>query len=208
MRKGVGRMRRIAAILSVTVVALMATGTGAGAVTAPKLVNFSSVGSGQVLSLDLKLPAALDAVLQPAGLSSHIQQVVSFSRSIGQVDKKVGNLGTGLGQMMEGTLNPLLESTLGLSIDVLGTKKTATATHAFAEANTLKIGLAPLGGALFDLTVAGPSSMAEISGSSVLPTKLPAPLPTTGVPTTAYFLAGPALLGLAVLVRRFSLAHN
>src|SRR5438093_5404869 len=113
MRKGVSGMRRIAAILSVTTVSLLATGTGARAVTAPKLVNFSSVGTGQVLSLDLQLPSALDALLKPAGLSSHIQQVISFSRSIGQVDKKVGNVGTGLGQMMEGTLNPLLETVVG-----------------------------------------------------------------------------------------------
>jgi hypothetical protein len=49
--------------------------------------------------------------------------------------------------------------------------------------------------------------MAEVSGSTVSPVTLDSPLPTTGVPTTAYFLAGPALLGMAVLVRRFALSH-
>jgi hypothetical protein len=452
MRKGVSGMRRIAAVLSITTVALLVTGTGAGAVTAPKLVDFSAVGSGQVLNIDLQLPSALNALLQPAGLSNHITEAVSFSRSIGSVDRKVGNAGSGLGQMLDGTLNPVLETvtkttlgkalprvfatlgeslktdslqsidvqdvlhlgvmevsavsklqnaadgaqavvsnstskllglkidlgsqltstltsvlqpvldvtdksgglidqintglqpvedlvnqtlgtnltldlpklaelldrpllsiglietgsdtglaglartaqgvtrmanidvfgtgdnallhidsltstakaslggsapvadavnkivglkvlgnsidltkdaltvggksfslpidsvvepltklladTLGLKIEVLSTSKKVTATSASAEANTLKIGLNPLDGALgLGLTVTGPNSTALVQASTVKGVKIPGPLPTTGVPTTAYFLAGPALLGLAVLVRRYSLAH-
>ncbi len=119
MRKGVGRMRRIAAILSVTVVALMATGTGAGAVTAPKLVNFpESVGKGQVLAINLQLPSVLSPVLSAAGLSNNIEQVISFSRSIGQADSapQVLRAGSGLGQIMEGTLNPLLETIAGRTL--------------------------------------------------------------------------------------------
>jgi hypothetical protein len=105
-------------------------------------------------------------------------------------------------------LTQLLKDTLGLKIDILGASKSATATHAVAQANTLKISLAPLNGALgLALGIDGPLSMAEVQGSTVLPLDLPAPLPTTGVPTTAYLLAGPALLGMAVLVRRFALSH-
>jgi hypothetical protein len=455
MRKGVSGVRRIAAILSVSLVTLLVTGTGAGAAVAPKIVNYSSVGTGQVLSLKLQLPDALKTVLGAAGLSNNIEQVVSFSRSIGQVDK-AAKIGTGLGQVMDGTLNPLLDSvaktavgktlprvfatlgdtlqhdslieltdpaglvhvgvmevnavsslktaadglkavvshsdssivglkvdlgsalknalgdtldpvidqvdglvntindglttllntnaqlksvveglgidlqlpqlsdvlsrplvsvgliqtssdtglkgiartaagttslanvnilgdsidnavvhidslttdtsvaidgtkggavanavthiahlkvlglevdltkdllkvgnlsvplpvndvlaplqqllaqTLGLKIDILGSHKSASATHAVAEANTVKISLAPLNGALGVWEVAGPQSMAEISGSTVKEATFDSPLPTTGVPTTAYFLAGPALLGMAVLVRRFALSH-
>jgi hypothetical protein len=106
-------------------------------------------------------------------------------------------------------LTKLLKDTLGLDIQILNTQKSASATHASAVANTLKIGLSPLNGALgIALEVAGPSSMAEVQGSMVGDVDIPgAPLPTTGVPTTAYFLAGPALLGMAVLVRRFALVR-
>jgi hypothetical protein len=105
-------------------------------------------------------------------------------------------------------LTGLLKDTLGLDIQILNTQKSASATHASAVANTLKIGLSPLNGALgLALEVAGPSSMAEVQGSTVQDVDIPAPLPTTGVPTTAYFLAGPALLGMAVLVRRFALVR-
>lgn len=454
MRKGVGGMRRIAAILSVTVVALMATSTGAGAVSAPKLVNFSSVGSGTVLNLDLQLPSALGSVLSTAGLGTKIQQTIAFSKSLGQtdvakafvplglgrgqsmseqgslsglvstlvgralpdvtaklgeglktdniVDTSLGGLidlgvmkvsaksalqkaadglnyvvsdsfsqiaglkvnltsvtsqvadllqplldvtdgvdgGTGLIDTINTTLKPVvdkvnetlgtnlnitlpdladilnrpllsigvieteshtglsglartaegltniahirilgttddnalisldsLKSTakaalggsapvaeavnhiatvkvlgnvidlndealvvagkefplgdalaplknlvvgaLGLKIEVLKSTKSLSATHAEANAKTLGISLAPLQGTLgLALNLTGPQSQAVVEGSSVLPTKFPAPLPTTGVPTTTYFLVGPALLGLAVLVRRYTLAHN
>jgi hypothetical protein len=450
MRKGVSGVRRVAAILSVSLVTLLVTSTGAGA-SAPKLVNYSGVGTGQVLSLKLDLPSALNAVLAPAGLSNKIEQVFSFSRSVSQVGQAT-KVGTGLGQVLDGTLNPLLQTvltplnktlprvfatlgetlkhdslleqdlgglihigamevnavstlktaadglkavvshsdskilglkidlssivnqlmalapvqqlldvvdapgglidtlngalntvettvnntleslnlptvnldipklaellhqplvsiglietgsdtglqgiartakgittlsnidvlgglvsikslstatavkvdgtkggaaadavskivdmkilgntldltkgalkingksfalpletvlqplqsllkdTLGLDIQILNTQKSASATHASAIANTLKIGLSPLNGALgLGLEIAGPSSMAEVQGSLVQGFEPSAPLPTTGVPTTAYFLAGPALLGMAVLVRRFAL---
>jgi hypothetical protein len=443
MRKGVSGVRRVAAILSVSLVTLLVTSTGAGA-AAPKLANYSSVGSGQVLGIKLQLPVALPQI------GNKIEQVVSFSRSVGQVGSAT-KVGTGLGQVMDGTLNPLLDSiaktavgktlpkvfatlgqtlqhdslveipvanlvkigvmevnavsklktaadglsavvshsdskilglkidltsivdqlmalapvqqlvntidgqggvidtlngalntlegtvnqtlqslnlptvnldipkleellhqpllevglietgsdtglagiartakgvttlsnisvfgglvtikslateasakidgtkggaaadavskivdmkilgntidltkgalkingqsfalpidtiltplttllkdTLGLDIQILNTQKSASATHASALANTLKISLAPLKGALGLVELSGPSSMAEVSGA-IKPLDFQAPLPTTGVPTTAYFLAGPALLGLAVLVRRFAL---
>jgi hypothetical protein len=120
MRKGVGRMRRIAAILSVTVVALMATGTGAGAVTAPKLVNFSSVGSGRVLDLNLQLPSALGSVLNTAGLSSTIQQSIAFSKSLGQADiaPSILRMGSGQGQSMDatGSLAGLVQTVVGRAL--------------------------------------------------------------------------------------------
>jgi hypothetical protein len=444
MRKGVTGVRRIAAILSVSLVTLLVTGTGAGAAAAPKLVNYSSVGTGQVLGLHIQLPSALNPVLNAAGLTNKIDQVISFSRSIGQVDTGA-NIGTGLGQIMDGTLNSLLDTpkvfatlgealqhkalveqniadllhvgvmevnavsalktasdglkgvvshsdsrilglkidlgtqltstlksvlqpvldvtdstgglidtinsgldtveqtikdsplgldlnldlpklesllsqplltvgvietgsdtgiagiartakgvtklanidvfgtgdnalvhidslstetgvsidgtkggaaadavsrilglkilgnsidltkgalkingksfalpldtvltpltdllktTLGLKIDLFSTSKSASATHAVAQAKTIGISLAPLNGTLgLSLGIDGPLSMAEIQGSTVKDVTFDKPLPTTGVPTTAYFLAGPALLGMAVLVRRFALSH-
>jgi hypothetical protein len=451
MRKGVTGVRRLAAVLTVSLVTLLVTGTGAGAATTPRLVNFSSVGTGQVLGLHIQLPSALDPVLNAAGLSSKIDQIVSFSRSIGEIQKTT-KVGTGLGQVMDGTLNPLLEtivarplpkvfatlgeavktdsildtdianlikvgvmkvkavsslangadglkgvishsessilglevnlgsaltsllgntlqpvvdqlnqvvstvngglntllntvpqlkdvvntlgvnlqvpsltdilsrplvkvglintesntglngltrtangitslanvyilgdsvqnavvsieslkteaavaidgtkggavasavthiahlrvlgldvdltkdllkvgnlsvpltsvsgltdslntlltSTLGLKIDLLSSSHDATATHAVASAKTLSISLAPLNGALGAVTLDGPLSMAEIAGSPVADKTFDRPLPTTGVPTTAYFLAGPALIGGALLVRRFALSR-
>jgi len=119
MRKGVSGVRRLAAILSVSMVTVLVAGTGVGqAVTLPKLANYSAVGTGQVLNIHLQLPSALKPVLQAAGLSDVIDETVSFSRSIGQVDR-VANVGTGLGQMFDGTLNPVLEQ---VSSTLLGKK--------------------------------------------------------------------------------------
>jgi hypothetical protein len=458
MRKGVSGVRRLAAILSISMVTLLVTGTGVGqAVTAPKLANYSAVGTGQVLGLKIQLPA-LAPVLQAVNLPAVIEEQISFSRSIGQVDR-AGNIGNGLGQMFHGSLDgvltqvanllpdragkglprvfaslgevaqtdsllslnipdeapivhlgvaevnavsrlqnvagglkaivshsdsklvglkvtlpdvltgplrtvldpvlnltdgtdglinkintgldtvegvvqdtlgldvnldlpqledllsqplvtvglietgsdtgfsgaartakgitrmanidvmgvgenalvhidslstdtnvaidgtkggavanavnrivglkilgnsidltkgalkinntlfdlptdsvlepltQLLTETLGLKIDLLSAKHSATATHAFAEANTLKISLAPLNGALGVIEFSGPASMAEVSGSPVKDVNFKAPLPTTGVPTTAYFVVGTALLGATVLVRRFALSR-
>ena len=110
MRKGVSGMRRLAAVLSVSTVMLFVAGTGVGqAATLPELSNYSAIGTGQVLNLHLQLPAALNTVLQAAGLSNVIDETVSFSRSIGQVDR-AGNIGTGLGQMFSGTLDNALET--------------------------------------------------------------------------------------------------
>ena len=110
MRRGVSGMRRLAAVLSVSTVMLFVAGTGVGqAATLPELSNYSAVGTGQVLNLHLQLPTALNTVLQAAGLSNVIDETVSFSRSIGEV-ARAGNVGTGLGQMFDGTLNPVLES--------------------------------------------------------------------------------------------------
>ncbi|MEX2557061.1 MAG: hypothetical protein WEB06_15720 [Actinomycetota bacterium] len=105
-------------------------------------------------------------------------------------------------------LNGLLFDTLGLKINVLGTSKSVNATTSQAKARTIEVGIAPniAGNVLFDLSIAGPGSdvfaQANIAGSS----SPPAPHPTTGVATNAYLLAGPALIGMAVLVRRFALS--
>jgi hypothetical protein len=116
MRKGVSGIRRAAAILSVSLVTLLVTGSGVGqAVSVPKLANYSAVGTGQVLGLHIQLPSALKPVLQAAQLSDVIDERVSFSRSIGQVDR-AGNVGNGLGQMFEGTLNPVLEQISQLAV--------------------------------------------------------------------------------------------
>src|SRR6266542_1260464 len=96
MRKGVSGMRRIAAVLSVTTVALLATGAGAGAVTAPKLVDFTSQATGQVLDVNLQLPA-LSSVLSAANLPSTIQQAVAFSNSIGTANIAPSILRSGSG---------------------------------------------------------------------------------------------------------------
>lgn len=106
-------------------------------------------------------------------------------------------------------LNGLLFDTLGLKINVLGTEKSATASRAFAKARTLEVRIAPniAGTELFDLTIAGPGSEVLAAGSSVNPqTFSPDIPPNTGVSTSMYLLAGPALIGMAILVRRFALA--
>ena len=121
MRKGVSGVRRLAAMLSVSMVAVLATGSVAGAATAPlDLSKYSAVGSGQVLNVKLTLPAAVVSALNgvlgkvslPTGhlsLPQTIDETIGFSRSIGgMVANKVS--GTSLGQMFHGSLDkPVLE---------------------------------------------------------------------------------------------------
>jgi hypothetical protein len=113
MRKGIsGWSRRFAAVLAVSVVTLFVTGTGAGAVTVPQIVNYVADGSAQVLDVSLDLGAlngVVDTIGGVAGIKSPITQRISFSNAFGQVDK-LGDKGTGLGQLTDGTLNPLLET--------------------------------------------------------------------------------------------------
>jgi hypothetical protein len=103
-------------------------------------------------------------------------------------------------------LKKLLVDTLGLSIEVLGTNtfKAPNGLEASAEANTIKITLAPLN--LFSLTLKGPGSRAQIAGSGINPEEFPRRNPPTGLADTAYLLAGPMLIGAAILVRRFTLS--
>jgi hypothetical protein len=117
MRKGVsGWSRRFAAVLAVSVVTLFVTGTGAGAVTVPQIANYVADGSAQVLDVSLDLGAlngVVDTLGSVAGIKSPITQRISFSNAFGQVDK-LGDKGTGLGQLTEGTLNPTLETVANL----------------------------------------------------------------------------------------------
>ena len=119
MRKGVFGVRRLAAILTVSLVAVIATGSVAGASTVD-LSKYSAVGSGQVLNVKLTLPPAvvsalntvLGAVNLPTGhvsLPATIDETIGFSRSIGgMVANQVS--GTSIGQMFNGTLDkPVLE---------------------------------------------------------------------------------------------------
>ena len=106
-------------------------------------------------------------------------------------------------------LNSLLFDTLGLKINVLGTEHSATASKAFAKARTIEVGIAPniAGNVLFDLSIAGPGSEVLAQGSTVQGKTFNPDIPaTTGVSTNLYLLAGPALIGMAVLVRRFALS--
>ena len=106
-------------------------------------------------------------------------------------------------------LNGLLFDTLGLKINVLGTSKSVTATTSQAKARTIEVGIAPniAGNVLFDLSIAGPGSDVFAQANTIAGTNIPpAPHPTTGLASNAYLLAGPALIGMAVLVRRFALS--
>jgi hypothetical protein len=106
-------------------------------------------------------------------------------------------------------LNGLLFDTLGLKINVLGTSKSVNATTSTAKARTIEIGIAPniAGNVLFDLSIAGPGSEVFAQANTVAGANIPAaPHPTTGLATNAYMLAGPALIGMAVLVRKFALS--
>jgi hypothetical protein len=110
MRKGVSKTRRVAAAVAVSMVALLAMGTGANA-AAPVLSvkNYMARSNASVLDVSLALPSALTPVLNAAKIANPIQQSIAFSRALGQVDK-LGNTGHGLGQMFDGTLNETLET--------------------------------------------------------------------------------------------------
>jgi hypothetical protein len=107
-------------------------------------------------------------------------------------------------------LNTLLFDTLGLKINLFGTEETTKAGQAFAKARTLEVRIAPniAGNVLFDLAIAGPGSEAFAQAGAVQGVELPAPTQraNTGVSTNLYLIAGPALIGMAVLVRRFALS--
>ncbi len=105
-------------------------------------------------------------------------------------------------------LNTLLFDTLGLKISLFGTEHSAVPGKASAKARTLEVRIAPniAGNVLFDLTVAGPGSDVFAQGDTVGGVNIPGPHPTTGVATNVYLLAGPALIGAAILVRRFALS--
>lgn len=119
MRKGVGRTRRVIAAVAVSMVALLATGTGAQAAL-PKLsvANYIARANSSVLDINLALPEVLNSVLSAVKIPNPIQQSISFSRALGQIDK-LGNTGHGLGQMFDGSLNETLET---LSTTLLGKK--------------------------------------------------------------------------------------
>ncbi|HJR19966.1 MAG TPA: hypothetical protein VJ922_09650 [Actinomycetota bacterium] len=104
-------------------------------------------------------------------------------------------------------LNELIFDTLGLDIKVFDTEKSATASLATAKARTLAVTIAPniAGNELFNLTIQGPGSEVLAAGTNVEGKTFPGPHPTTGVSTNLYLIAGPALIGMAVLVRRFAL---
>ncbi len=119
MRKGESRTRRVVAAVAVSMVALLAMGTGANAaISKVSVKNYVARANASVLDISLALPAALDSVLGAAGLDSKIEQSIAFSRALGQVDK-LGDTGHGLGQMFDGTLNDTLET---LSTTLLGKK--------------------------------------------------------------------------------------
>jgi hypothetical protein len=169
------------------------------------LVHIDSLSTDTAVSIDgTKGGAAASAVNKILGLKV-LGNTLDLTKGALKINGK--SFALPIDTVLE-PLQQLLADTLGLKIDLLSSKHSATATHAFAEANTLKIALAPLNGALgLAVELTGPGSMAEVSGSPVEAFTPRAPLPTTGVPTTMYFVMGTALLGLTVLVRRFALAR-
>lgn len=82
------------------------------------------------------------------------------------------------------------------------------ATHARAAASSLHLEIAPKltsGAPLLSVAVDGPSAVADVRGSNVLGITTVAH-PRTGIADQVYLLVGPALLGLALVTRRFVLA--
>jgi hypothetical protein len=101
-------------------------------------------------------------------------------------------------------------------IDILGVKVSLApkptiirnATHARAAASSLHIEVAPKlagGEALLSVALDGPAAVADVRGSNVLGITTVAH-PRTGVSDQLFLLVGPALLGLAIVTRRFVLA--
>jgi len=110
-------------------------------------------------------------------------------------------------------LNNLVVKVAGIDIEALRNTREVSKGHAFAQANSLKISVAPQitdpsgkSSALFSLTLQGPIAQAGVdaaNGTSVLGRKLT----KTGLNDSAFLIVGPMLFGLAILVRRFGLSH-
>jgi hypothetical protein len=101
-------------------------------------------------------------------------------------------------------------------VDILGVKVSLApkptiirnATHARAAASSLHLEVAPklLSGApLLSVALDGPAAVADVRGSNVLGI-IEVAHPRTGVSDQLFLLVGPALLGLAIVTRRFVLA--
>jgi hypothetical protein len=100
-------------------------------------------------------------------------------------------------------LSSLVNGIAGLKIEALNNTVQHSAGHVFAQANSLRIKLAPAN--LFELTVQAPLAQASVDNGTqkVLGRRLT----RTGLADTSFLVLGPVLLGAAVLVRRFSLSR-
>jgi hypothetical protein len=110
---------------------------------------------------------------------------------------------------LKSLLNNLVVNVAGVDIEALHNVKEATPGHAFAQANSLRISVAPtLGGSpLFALTLEGPQSQARVDlGTTAV--KGEQIFAKTGLNDTMYVLYGVLFLAVAVLVRRFALSNR
>lgn len=155
--------------------------------------------------------AKATAIQKIAGVSVLDNEIAIFNDKIKILNKEIPVSLESVTSVLN-QVTGLVGETLGLSIKTFATDTEKSAFYSRASSQTLAISLHPqiAGlGELLGLDIEAPSAVAEVA-AAVRGVSLPSsdePLPTTGVPTTAFLLAGPALLGLAVLVRKYSLAH-
>lgn len=176
--------------------------------------NDASDALVHVSSLESKASAKIDGTVGGAAAAAEhtIVGLSVLNNNIAVTNNaiKIANKTIDLPLDVVNNLTDLLGSALGLEIKVLETKTTKSALHSTAEANTLRISLHPTVAGLGDLLgldIWAPSAQADVAGDIVGASNPGRPSPTTGIPDTAFLLAGPALLGMAVLVRKFALSN-
>lgn len=165
----------------------------------------------------------VEATAKLDALGNVVKDGVSAKTTLGGV--KIGNQSISLGSdgvtingepiaglptqiaQLEQALSNLVVDVAGIKIEALKNVTENKAGRAFAQANSLKVTVAPtiLNNTLFSVVLQAPVAQAGVDAGNtqVLPRKLS----RTGVADTAYLILGPVLLGAAVLVRRFALSR-
>lgn len=108
---------------------------------------------------------------------------------------------------LEEALSNLVLDVAGVKIEAMKNVTEMKAGHAFAQANSLKVTVAPTiaGSTLFSVVLQAPVAQAGVDAGNT--EVLPRRLSRTGLADTSFLILGPVLLGAAVLVRRFALSR-
>jgi len=165
----------------------------------------------------------VEAVAKLDALGNVVKNGVSAKTTLGGV--KIGNQSISLGSdgvtingepiarlptqiaQLEQALSNLVVDVAGIKIEALKNVTENKAGRAFAQANSLKVTVAPtiLNNTLFSVVLQAPVAQAGVDAGNTQ--VLPRRLSRTGVADTAFLILGPVLLGAAVLVRRFALSR-
>jgi hypothetical protein len=165
----------------------------------------------------------VEAVAKLDSLGNVVKNGVSAKTTLGGV--KIGNQSISLGADgvtingepiaglptqiadLEQALSNLVVDVAGIKIEALKNVTESKAGHAFAQANSLKVTVAPtiLNNTLFSVVLQAPVAQAGVDAGNTQ--VLPRRLSRTGLADTSFLILGPVLLGAAVLVRRFALSR-